>query len=411
LLSKYIQKNGPLETDNPKQGKQGLIDLTIDRSNTMKCDTWLVKDNRPDALDTGEPFHYDAGLLKDMTRDTKTLLDEIEKDQTFSRHYRSIGEKARQILTSDRRTTRAIDRLFLEVGGAENVWVRFQMASSSITETPFEAILRCDREDEDDPYQLELSPVYRVINKASGIGEIRRKPIFSKRFNHHDKLSCLVINASASGEVQPFGDIEFPPLCQMLSGDGETETVRAIFEDLQDSGSVLVVEKIEFDSDEKLENPSKYLEDKLQEREWDIVHFCGHSFFDNELGNDPGYIFLPGDILAKPVSISRFSDWCRKTDLIFMSSCQSAAPGFIHALADKGIPMIVGYRWRVTDAGASFFAEYFYRKLFDEQRLGTIETAFSMTQRRMKDPDVDDLPGNFQDNRIWASSMLVLQNV
>ena len=401
------------EGDPPAQ-EGGVIDLIIGRLNTMSCNTYLVEYGRFIPLHSREPFHYDSGIVDDMAIYTQNLSDENQlTPEAFLSNYRSIGRKARAILNNHGDTRDAIRDLIAKVGGREKIWVRFLMFHDDLPVAPFEAILQCDLEDDqNDDFQLAYSPVYRIVRGANQLGTSIRTPILSKHINRNpDKISCLVINASTSGPVNPVDGISFPKLKAIDSAAKETQNVVQIFTDMKAAGLVSKIDCLNFDSDAEKRDPAAAMRDKLTQRKWDIVHYNGHSYFGGDDGNAQGYVFLPGDSLAQPVNIDILSDWCRNTDFVFMSSCQSAAPGFIHALAGKGIPMIVGYRWKVSDSGAACFAERFYRELFNDNKIGNIESAFSVAQRSLKSQQNGSLPENVHDMTVWASSMLVLQNV
>ena len=157
-----------------------------------------------------------------------------------------------------------------------------------------------------------------------------------------------------------------------------------------------------------------------EDDDWTIIHFSGHSIFKpgNKQISDRGYIFLPGE-RAIPVKIMTVVEWFRKASLVYMSSCQSAEPAFVNALAEEGgIPTIIGFRWQVSSLGATQFAGLFYLNLFRD-KTGDIESAFVEAQRCLVDPGKYPLPREIRKNKIWAnpevkagaSPMLVMQDV
>ncbi len=397
----------------PDQGG-GVIDLVIGKHKTMSCTTYQIECGRFIPLHTVDPFEIDGGILQDMLDFTQNLADENKlSEETFLNNYRSIGRKARALLHKDSKTCDAIRDLIAKVGGIDKIWVRFQMPYNDLPVTPFEAILQCDSDDDQhDDFQVSFSPVYRILRGANRIGVDIRTPVLSQHiYRNPERISCLVINASTAGPVDPMDDIDFPKLREIKSAAAETSKVVEIFEEMHQAGLVSAIDSIRFDSDAEKQDPRAALRQKLTSRKWDIVHYNGHSYFTEAGGEGRGYVFLPGDGLVKAVRIAELADWCAETDFVFMSSCQSATPGFIHSLASKGIPMIVGYRWRVSDGGAACFAERFYRALFQDKRIGSIEGAFFAAQKCLKGNDADALPPDLRDRTVWARSMLVLQNV
>jgi hypothetical protein len=261
------------------------------------------------------------------------------------------------------------------------------------------------------------------VSKSSGSEIKLRLPLMSGlQKNCVKKINCLIIDASTSGLVDTSIDDELPDSLDEIEhySSTEIEKVTEIFTGMKDKGVVRKIETVKFDSAEEIEDPVLTLSKKFKSPEWDIIHFSGHSFFKaGKNGSaDKGYIFLPGKPAAIPVGIKTVADWFKSANLVYLSSCQSAEPAFINALAERGIPTIIGFRWNVSGIGAAQFAGLFYYNLFHGDRTGDIEPAFVEAQRSLMDPKEYPLPDDFRrnqiwaepDKRAWASPMLVMQN-
>src|SRR5262249_41119095 len=103
---------------------------------------------------------------------------------------------------------------------------------------------------------------------------------------------------------------------------------------------------------------------------------------------------LPIDTFSKHIIAAQF---------IFLSCCRSAHSSLILRMAEKSVPAILGFRWRVDDAGAASFARAFYTELFNpgNPRCKYLEYAFRDARKRVYDDNSHD--------PTWASPMLVLQ--
>ncbi len=405
---------------------RGLIELTIDDNDFVHCRTALIyKDGHPRHR-FSKDFPYDSKIKKIMKALTLSLSNmEIDREE-FLVNYRLIGEKTRDILNYDEATMRAAMELILRAKGVDNVWVRFRVPYRNMPPIPFEAILQCDLYDEEkttSDFQLAHSPVYRVVGDPRSPGSQLQLPMLSALHeNTPENISCLIIDASTSGLVDRGFDKDLPETLDEISeyGAKEIETVLTLFSNMKKVGAVTEICVEDFKTDEAKNDPIAVLDEIFKSRNWDIIHFCGHSFYKTgeDSTRDKAYIFLPGDGMAIPVSIKKVANWFSGANLVYMSSCQSAEPAFVNALAERDIPTIIGFRWNVTSIGATQFAGLFYHNLFHD-RMGDVEPAFVEAQRTLMDPANYQLPRIFRKNRIWkqpdarawASPMLVMQNV
>ena len=434
IVSKIISMlDDDLEDPVDPEPSKGLIELVIDSHDMVHCTTGLFTDGYYTQCSNNRDFKYDSSIkrmLEVLTQNLSHQQDANDSDDTFINTYKLVGEKTRDILNHNDDAKLAIRDLIHKAHGVDNIWIRFRVPYRNMPNIPFEAILQCDRLDDQEArsnFQLIHSPVYRVVGDPGSPGTKLRAPILSGlRKNAPKKISCLVIDALTSGSVDTSIDSELPDSLDEIedSGLSEIETVSSLFSEMSDKGVVVKFDSVTFETDQEKENPAAVLAAKFKSRDWDIVHFSGHSFFkegdeNNADKPDQGYIFLPGKLFAVPVSIKQVADWFGGASLVYMSSCQSAEPGFVSALAERGIPTMIGFRWNVSSVGAAQFASLFYYNLFHGAKTGDIEPSFVEAQRSLMDPVNYPLPRSLveetiwthPDKRAWASPMLVMQNV
>jgi CHAT domain-containing protein len=148
--------------------------------------------------------------------------------------------------------------------------------------------------------------------------------------------------------------------------------------------------------------PEKLSRDKLvatlESRDWNVVHFAGHSFAREEGDKESrGYIFVGGLGSPEAVDIEEIAPLLRNSTMVYLSSCESSSPAFAIELARRGVPIVIGFRWKVDDKFAALHAHLFYRYLFRERN---VETAFLQTRRAIH-------RRYSTRDRVWASSVLL----
>lgn len=208
-------------------------------------------------------------------------------------------------------------------------------------------------------------------------------------------INCLIIEADARGlvpgvESAPGQALELDPLPTIAE---EASIVEEILLEHR-SGRVLRVNSDLVGNDGFEQVLSKYLEE-----EWHIVHYAGHSFFDETSRN--GYLFFPGrNVGSAPekIDVARFCGQLRSTQFLYLSSCRSSEANLILALAENGIPAAVGFRWGVVDVRATEYAEQFYRQVFRKNE-HCLQYAFLETRKIMH--------GKYPTEPIWAAPMLL----
>lgn len=105
----------------------------------------------------------------------------------------------------------------------------------------------------------------------------------------------------------------------------------------------------------------------LQSGRFDAFHFSGHS--DAEATAGAGSLRLREGRKLRADELRRITGESG-LQLVFLNSCESAAPGDVVGLADAfaghGIPCVLGMRWPISDRGARILALSFYRALAEK---------------------------------------------
>jgi hypothetical protein len=137
----------------------------------------------------------------------------------------------------------------------------------------------------------------------------------------------------------------------------------------------------------------------LNENRWDIVHYAGHSYLDEETGC--AYVFFMNkDNKVDPVKIEEFAGYLRNTRLLVLSSCTSSHERFVFELAKHQVPAVLGFRTSIDDDLARQFSIDFYRRLFD---MKSVDGAFFMARKQLYKDNVTD--------RAWTNPVLVLESI
>ena len=142
-----------------------------------------------------------------------------------------------------------------------------------------------------------------------------------------------------------------------------------------------------------------YLQEVLRAEPWDLVHYAGHSHYDDATGK--GHLFFPGEFVEE-LDMEVFNTYLAKTRFIYLSGCKSSEAGFVFELARLQIPGVLGFRWPINDRVALEFAKKFYESLFETIAAPCLEKAFLSTRCAIRKTHKED--------KIWAAAMLILQD-
>jgi hypothetical protein len=207
----------------------------------------------------------------------------------------------------------------------------------------------------------------------------------------------LIIESPAEGDVDGLSDWKGRPL--WLEQLGNVAEEANVVEEIL-SKNAQRVRRIGPKSPSAGSSFKNYVRDVLYEDHWDLVHYAGHSHYDEERGK--GYLFLPGEFV-EALDIELLNTYLERaqTRFIYLSGCQSSETGFVFELARMQIPAVLGFRWPIHDLPASKFAHRFYEELF-RSRAPCLEKAFLATRCAIRDM--------FHRDKIWAAAILILQD-
>jgi hypothetical protein len=249
------------------------------------------------------------------------------------------------------------------------------------------------------------SPIFRKYEHRA-----EQYPLFKDRRSRSEPLDCLLIEGCSTPFLAPdpiARTLEAIPIVKDEISDMEDLLARLRREDPQLMiGEVKVLRHPggkdgEAASQEFAAELKRTLETGVSRtRPWRLIHYAGHSAKGYD---DQGYLVL-GPGTAGLLNAEIFARWARRSQFVFLSSCQSADTYFVMQLVERTIPAVLGFRWPVMDAVARGFAAGFYRHLFqDEVGRRFLEYAFLKARR--------DLYGADPDSPDWASPILVMQMI
>jgi len=269
-----------------------------------------------------------------------------------------------------------------------HVHFRFNLPNDGMVHIPFELVW--------DNYRAmhlrELAPIARrlVLDDRQIVGKpshrLVRKGSYSK---------VLFISSPAHGSLYIQG-LRF----------GESETFKAAkLEFIQQELDQL--KKIRADA--KLPEPKELLLSEnekqidlvlktLAKKQWDIVHFAGHSVCAND---GEVFLLLPGPQGPVPLRMQDFARAAQEggARLVVLSSCEGTSPDAVFRLAQAGVAAVIGFRWEVEDAEAAEFSLYLYEALAANEPIGR---AFHHAVKHLK--------ANHIRSPTFASPMLIVQD-
>jgi hypothetical protein len=160
-----------------------------------------------------------------------------------------------------------------------------------------------------------------------------------------------------------------------------------------------------------------YVTELLRNERFHIVHFAGHAQFDPTAPESSSLLFWErqnrqGEVKHLTGLQLRHCLDASPPLMLYVSSCSGATVGGGHLLdqndylgimdaaVQAGVPVVFGYRWYVTDAGARRFACLFYESLFTTQS----PTRAVLHARKTMYCD-------YPNDETWTSPVLVVQKL
>ena len=287
---------------------------------------------------------------------------------------------------------RALSEAETKVGGAEKKSICF-----SVEKSVHPAVLEALTDPGQESFWMLKVPMYRRLIRSAQ-APMQRRVLFKRDGRRPEPpFNALIIESPAEGVVDGLKDrqggaLRLAPLENVKQEADEVEKIlRNEVARLGRVGPGDVPAGSSFKS---------YVLQVLKADQWDLVHYAGHSYYDEE--KDKGYVFFPGEF-AEPLDIEIFNTHLDRAQarFLYLSGCQSSAAGFVFELARLQIPGVLGFRWPINDVPALQFAKSFYEELF---KSGTpcLEKAFLATRCAIRDA--------LKRDKIWAAAMLILQD-
>jgi CheY-like chemotaxis protein len=243
---------------------------------------------------------------------------------------------------------------------------------------------------ESDNYLVLQHPVARFINGV----EIDREPINREFFQQKTQLKVLLIASNTPHPNIPGVDQEISELKQFLS------TQKRFLVELE----VIPTEKATIN----------HIREKLRNPDYDIIHYAGHGSYNVDSPEESTLSFWSEEGGKGEVQNLKASEFSRlrnsQVRLVYLSSCWGTASGkesdlldddflgMADAIVRVGVPTVLGYRWPVSDKGASKLALAFYDALLKD---GRPEVALWRARQELAAIDRNDLT--------WLSPILIHQ--
>jgi len=376
-------------TPLPRAQCKDYLELEIVLDDCESGRWWMKRQGKKPFEETGE-LPLAPKLFQRIVRHS-AILDGDTPSEGWRGTLEDISEDLDELLFGDR--NREFWRKFVqeraEAGGLERTWLRF-----GVSEDTHDAFLEAVKECGDlDHWMLKL-PIFRKYPPAG-----RRLPLFKDIASREGPIKCLIIEADREGGAVNFMDQE-TILATLPNLEREAADVTAILNAVRatghDIGTVEPIRISQLLAEGK--DPLAYVLDKMRHTEWHLIHFAGHAIQSKDRAalvlSAAENILLPVDTFSKHILAAQF---------VFLSCCRSAHSSLIMRMAEQSVPAILGFRWRVDDAGAASFAHAFYTELFNtgNPRCKYLEYAFRDARKYVYDTNSRD--------PTWASPMLVLQ--
>ena len=273
------------------------------------------------------------------------------------------------------------------VGGAENTRIFFTMHPS--TQPVIVEALR----DPPDEFWMLRAPIVRQYTSSRD-----PPPLFKDEPSLRGPINCLVIDADPSAGDIDDGDGDWRGHLNVLSESrNEASEIFNVLEAAGPSCGIGRVKRLALDK--RTSDLSAEVLACLDEGPWHLVHFVGHGVVSKHGAAGLVLAALPSGVLT----FNRLTARLRRTQFLFVSTCQSADPSFLTSAIHDVVPALLGYRWPVRDYGAARFAASFYGALFmrGQKSFKSLEYAFLCARQeayRLR-----------PDQTTWASPLLLTQ--
>lgn len=215
------------------------------------------------------------------------------------------------------------------------------------------------------------------------------------KYQNQDPINVLLIGANSDGNIP--------------QTETEVDELHVLYNDM----SCLYGLRIHVTCLKGADAYLKPVRDVLQQRQFDIIHYAGHSHFNDQSGEFSHLILRNVDQLGV-ITASDLNSYLAShpPQVIFFSSCWSGHvqahaghygdfTGIIPAVAQTQIPIIVGYRWTVNDTSARLLAHHFHQRLWHHliPSQAMYEARHYITRHNLR-----------RNDDTWLGALLITQN-
>ncbi len=283
---------------------------------------------------------------------------------------------------------------------------RFNVEDAELHATPFEALGRPNEGDMgSSPFVLLYAPIARqvtsvLVRPSAGERPLPRpaRMLFVRSQVASNPAGIVLRDTVGLPVVDPRTEKSQVSFEALRNIDLEYSNLKDLCGRLPEDE--LDITLLDLSTPENTADAVSALRTELQKREYDILHFAGHS---KTIGFGPSgntYLILPGAEVGEAVafSVESFAEYAgqSKVRLVYLSSCQGSSARSVATLVRHGVSHVVGFRWDVDDHRAAEFATTFYSGLFAEPR--TVCAAFCAACNHAR-----QLCKKENESPIWAS--------
>lgn len=375
--SDLFDENGTLTLDHRNDSTRQYVALAHQQAGFLRSHGRFVS-----AVRTQSAMNLDIDYFG-------RLVDDVRRDIYGGRPIQDIRFEIRRI------GSELWQRVFGDHPALQKAFIRSRV-NGSFTNLLFEGSrdymrlpIEFIRMDDPDDFLVLRHPVARFINGA----ETQRQPISRQFLANVPKLRVLLIASNTKPDI-PNVDNEIEALNQFFTRQDRVPVEIKVIRTEQATGDKFRA--------------------ALRDGAYDIIHYAGHGWFDADAPEESTLSFWSkpgkkGDIVhLRATEFERLSD--SEVRLVYLSSCWGSATseqrklqesdflGTADAIAQAGVPSVLGYRWPVSDEGAPKLAQSFYSTLLLD---GRPDVALWRARREVAFSDRNDLT--------WLSPILIHQ--
>lgn len=330
-------------------------------------------------------------LLQLMARDIVTYHNckDIEGRNSWRTRAKLEGQRLYQDLFEKfPDLMREFGRACTAAGDGKNLYLCF-VGPRAYLGMPYELLCVNDR---------PMVTQYPMCRQVSGVSSTNPsfRDLLQRLTKTNSPLRVLMI-ASDTGGIQADGEVK--ALADLIQKTAEPLGIKT-------EVRLVLTEEASIDTVSKL----------LEQSPYHIVHYAGHGYFEEKVENsgldfwdDPKTKHRKMRLTARELA-NRLQN--SQTVLFYLSCCVGAMVGDEHllhqndylgvmdAVVQAGVPVVLGYRWYLTDGGALKFASHFYNALLETQS-PPVAALFARRELYMQDAT----------DETWTSPILVVQKL